>query len=91
MIATIPGTLNADGSLELDEKPNLPPGKVIVTVAPVATPQAPGGLAAVIDEIRGDQAKRNFHGRGADEIEAVRREGEAEYETRLQSPGSGSN
>ena len=31
----IQGTLQADGTLVLDEKPNLPPGRVKVTVQPV--------------------------------------------------------
>src|SRR5262245_60826239 len=30
----IPGTLHADGTLVLDRKPNLPPGRVKVTVEP---------------------------------------------------------
>ena len=35
----VEGTLKADGTLELDEKPNLPPGRVSVTVVP--QPQNP--------------------------------------------------
>lgn len=32
----IEGTLQADGTLVLDKKPNLPPGRVCVTVQPLA-------------------------------------------------------
>ena len=43
------------------------------------------GLADVIDEIRRRQHARAFQGRSAEEIEAVRQEGEAEYEQRMQA------
>lgn len=35
----VQGTLNADGTIQLDEKPNLPPGRVQVVVQ--ALPQLP--------------------------------------------------
>lgn len=36
LVDCIEGTLQADGTLVLDKKPNLPPGRVCVTVQPLA-------------------------------------------------------
>lgn len=53
-------------------------------IAKQQTPQAkPGGMAQLIDEIHRRQDARAYRGRSAEEIEAVRREGEAEYEQRM--------
>jgi hypothetical protein len=82
----IEGTLNPDGTLDLDEKPNLSPGRVKVilqSVPPNLPPER--GLADVIDEIRTSQQIRGYQGRSAQEIEATRREGEDEYEQRMQA------
>jgi hypothetical protein len=81
----IGGTLNPDGTLLLDQKPSLSPGRVIVTLhqPQVGTP-AMRGLADVIDEIRQNQHARGFQGRSEEEIEAGLREGEDEYEKRMQ-------
>jgi hypothetical protein len=82
----IHGTLKPDGTLELDQKPTLPPGQVMVTVQALTPAMvAPRGLATVIDEIRQGQQARGFVGRSAPEIEAGRLEGEAEYEQRMQT------
>ena len=86
MAVIIQGTLQQDGSLKLDQTPNLPPGPVVVTVQPAPTSATTkGGLADVIDEIRKGQQARGYQGRSAEEIEAVRQEGEAEYEKRTQT------
>ena len=60
----IEGTLKADGTLELDQKPSLSPGRVTVTLQP-AQAKTPGqrGLADLIDEIRKGQQARGFQGR----------------------------
>jgi hypothetical protein len=83
---TVEGTLKPDGTLELDEKPSLPPGRVTVIVqqAP-ARPRRQRTLADVIDEIQRDQQARGYHGRSAEEIEAGLREGEEEYERKMQA------
>jgi hypothetical protein len=82
----IAGTLKADGTLELDMKPSLPPGRVKVTVQLTQTGAASKrGLADVIDEIRQGQQARGFQGRSVQEIEAGLREGEDEYEQRMQA------
>ena len=81
----IEGTLKPDGTLELDEKPSLSPGRVTVILQPVQA-KAPGqrGLADVIDEIRKGQQARGFQGRSAKEIEEGLRESEDDYEKRMQ-------
>ena|SRR5438552_2570580 len=86
---TIEGTLRPDGTLELDQKPSLSPGRVVVTLQP-AQPGSPlgRGLADVIDQIHRDRQARGFPGRSAEEIEAGLREGEDEYERRMQALGS---
>lgn len=87
----IEGTLNPDGTLQLDQKPNLCPGrvKIILQPAQAGTAQAgtaqQRGLAEVIDEIRQSQQARGFLGRTGEEIDAGRREGEAEYEGSMQA------
>jgi hypothetical protein len=80
----IEGTLHPDGTLELDQKPNLSPGRVRVIVQP-ALDDTPGqrGLAEVIDDVHQNQRARGFQGRSVQEIEAGRREGEEEYEHRM--------
>jgi len=84
MAVIVQGTLKPDGTLDLNQKPNLPPGQVVVTVQPLTpTLAAKPGLADVIDEIHRDQQARGFQGRSAQEIEATRQEGEAEYEQRM--------
>jgi hypothetical protein len=81
----IEGTLKPDGTLELDEKPSLGPGRVKVALQP-AQAGAPGpGLAEVLDEIHRGQHARGFQGRSPDEIETGLREGEDDYEAKAQS------
>jgi hypothetical protein len=83
---TVEGTLKPDGTLELDQKPNLAPGRVTVILQPAPSGTAPQrGLADVIDEIRQGQQARGFQGRSVQEIEAGLREGEDEYEQRVQA------
>jgi hypothetical protein len=68
----IEGTLKLDGTLELDQKPRLAPGRVKVILQPAAAGTPPQrGLAGVIDEIRQRQHARGFEGRSAEEIEAA--------------------
>lgn len=80
------GTLNPDGTLALERTPNLPPGPVVVTIE-TASPGTPKqhGLAEIIEEIRQDRQARGCRGRSPQEIEAVRQEGEAEYEQRMRA------
>ena len=86
--SVVEGTLKPDGTLELDEKPNLSPGRVQVIVKPlVSSPAKRRGLVDVIDEIRRDQLARGYQGRTAEEMaadEAERRAEEDDYDRRMQ-------
>jgi len=65
------GALTPDGELVLDEKPNLPPGRVQVVVRLAEERRAPAGsLFAVLERIWADQAARGFHGTSCEEIMA---------------------
>jgi hypothetical protein len=82
------GTLKADGTLELDERPTLAPGRVRVAIVP-ARPPAAGQprrtILDVLDGIRAAQAARGYHGRSIEEMEAdeaERRAEDEEYEER---------
>ena len=82
----VEGTLKPDGTLELDQKPSLSPGRVKVILQPAQAGTPPKrGLTGIIDEIRRSQQARGFQGRSAQEIEAGLREGEDEYEQRMQA------
>jgi hypothetical protein len=82
----VEGTLKPDGTLELDQKPSLAPGRVTVILQSAQASTTPRrGLADVIDEIRQGQQARGFQARSAQEIEAGLREGEDEYEQRVQA------
>ena len=84
----IEGTLKPDGTLELDEKPNLSPGRVQVIVQPLSKP-APTkrGLVEVMDEIRDNQQARGYQGRTVEAMQAeekVRQEEDVEYDQRCE-------
>ena len=76
--AVIEGTLKPDGTLELDQKPNLSPGRVQVIVQPLLR-SAPTkrGLVEVMDDIRASQRARGYQGRT---LEAMQAEGNARQE-----------
>lgn len=83
-LVIVPATLKPDGTLELAQKPNLPPGPVTVTLQPAPTGGTPQPeLADVIDAIRQSQQARGYQGRSVQVIDAQRREGEDEYEHRM--------
>ncbi len=57
--AVVQATLKPDGTLELDQKPNLPPGRVQVIVQPLPPAStARRGLVDAMDEIRCSQRAR---------------------------------
>ncbi|MGO9468820.1 MAG: hypothetical protein ACLQVF_32230 [Isosphaeraceae bacterium] len=86
--AVIAGTLNADGTLELDEKPNPSPGRVLVVVQSMPRPAATKrGLVEVMDEIRASQRARGYQGRTLGEMQAeeqARQEEDEEYDRRCE-------
>ena len=79
----IDGTLKADGTLELDQRPTLAPGRVKIALQPAQAGTARRSLAGVIDDIHHSQQARGFVGRTADEIDAGLREGEDAYEQKV--------
>jgi hypothetical protein len=79
--------LKPDGTLELDEKPSLAPGRVRVTLVNISagSPKT-HGLADTIDEIRRSQQARGYTGRTPEEMaeaDALHQADEDEYEQRM--------
>jgi hypothetical protein len=70
----IEGTLKPDGTLELDEKPSLPPGRVQVIVQ--SLPELPEGdpFWDMMKSIWAEQKARGHVPRSVEEVEAERRE-----------------
>jgi hypothetical protein len=67
----IQGTLREDGTLLLDQKPNLPPGRVRVMVQPANAVEAVANDAVtVLDQIHAAQALRGHVPRSVEEIDA---------------------
>jgi hypothetical protein len=84
--SVVEGTLKSDGTLELDERPNLSPGRVQVTVQPLPNPaSAKRGLVEVMDDIRASQRARGYQARTLETALAEdkdRQEEDAEYDRR---------
>jgi hypothetical protein len=64
------GWISQDGSLALDEKLNLPPGPVEVTVQPVAARPPRRDTFEVLQEIWAERAALGLKRRSAEEIDA---------------------
>jgi hypothetical protein len=84
----VDGTLKPDGTLELDQKPGLSPGRVQVTVKPLpSTSITRPGLAEVILQIQQEQQARGFAGLSAQNLAAeqrARQEADDDYDQRWQ-------
>jgi hypothetical protein len=65
----IQGTLQADGTLVLDEKPNLPPGRVRITVQ-LLTDLTQTPIWQVLETIWAEQRARGHVSRSKEEIDA---------------------
>jgi hypothetical protein len=78
----IRGTVLADGSLQLTDKVNLPPGPVEVVVRRAGTRQKGEGIVEVLARIRADQQARGHVPRSAEEVEASLRELRDEWDER---------
>jgi hypothetical protein len=83
----IGGLLKEDGTLELDAKPALPPGRMHVTLQPVAAESGEQrrGWWEVLQQIHRDQQARGYRGRTEEELkadEAAQRAEDEEYEER---------
>ena len=67
--AVVQGTLKPDGTLELDEKPNLPPGRVRVSLDMEAIP-AREDTWTVLERIWAERKARGMKSRTREEIDA---------------------
>jgi hypothetical protein len=68
-VVEIQGTLQSDGTLILDQKPGLPPGRVRVTVEPLADlTQTP--VWQVLEQIWAEQRASGHVSRSKEEIDA---------------------
>jgi hypothetical protein len=81
----VQGTLKTDGTLELDEKPNLPPGRVCVTVASMASPVYPERFWTMMEQIWSDLGRRGHVPRSVQEIEAERQAFREEWDQRQEA------
>src|SRR5664280_519751 len=76
------GQIRPDGTLQIGEKVDLPPGPVSVTVQTVASGQRKGTLQ-VLEEIWAERATLGMVGRSKEEIDAEIDAMRGEDETRL--------
>jgi hypothetical protein len=72
MHVIVQGTLKPDGTLELEQKPKLPPGRVRVTVETVTEPTRPDRFWAMMEQIWADLKASGHVPRSVQEIEAER-------------------
>jgi hypothetical protein len=79
----VQGTVNADGTLELAEKLNVPAGRVQVVIQPLPDPSS-GSLFQTLEAIWAGQKARGFVPRTVEEVEAERRAFRGEMEEELQ-------
>jgi hypothetical protein len=71
MTAVIQGTLRPDGTLELDEKPNLPPGRVTVVLQPAPEPTQPAeGWWPYLQRVRAEREAAGYHFMNETEMQA---------------------
>ncbi|HWG47694.1 MAG TPA: hypothetical protein VN688_33325 [Gemmataceae bacterium] len=68
-VVELQGTLQADGTLVLDEKPNLPPGRVRVSVQPVLD-YTQTDIWQFFERLREEQRARGHIPRSKEEIDA---------------------
>jgi len=65
----VEGALTEDGQLLLDEKPDLPAGRVKVVVQPLdRTVPSEGGLLQAVRELQAAQEARGYKGRPVEEL-----------------------
>lgn len=85
----IEGTLKPDGTLELDEKPKLPPGRVKVVLRQETEPKPAQPLGddffQMMEEIWAGQKARGHVPRTEQEVEAERREMRAGWAKRQEA------
>jgi hypothetical protein len=66
----IGGTLRPDGTLQLDDRPPIVPGRVRVTIEGVGPAEPQADALAVFEEIIAEQDQSSDHRRSAAELDA---------------------
>ncbi len=69
----VEATINPDGSLELDDKLNLPPGRVQLIVQPLPEVPKDDPFRQKMERIWADRKAAELTARSAEEVEAQRR------------------
>jgi hypothetical protein len=83
--AIVEGMLKPDGTLELDQKPNLSPGRVRVTVESVTEPARPERFWTMMEQIWKDLKASGHVPRSAEEVEAERQTFRDEWDERQEA------
>lgn len=83
----IEGTLKPDGTLELDQKPNLPPGRVTVRMQPLAVLPEGDPFFDMLKGIWTARAQAGLTPRTVEEVEAQRRQLRDDSEQELLEAG----
>jgi hypothetical protein len=83
----VDGTLKPDGSLELDSKLNLPPGRVLLIVQPLAELPKDDPFWQMMERIWADRKAAELRARGTEEVEAKRREVREDVEEDIEKAG----
>jgi hypothetical protein len=83
----VDGTLNPDGTLELDRKPNLPPGRVTVRVQPKVVLPVGDPFFDMLREIWAARERAGLTPRTVEEVESQRRQLRDESEQEVLESG----
>jgi hypothetical protein len=79
----VQGTVKPDGTLELDERVNLAPGRVQVTMVPVPELPKDDPFWQRMEAIWADQKRRGHVARSVQEVEAERQAVREEWDQRI--------
>jgi hypothetical protein len=83
----IDGTLKTDGTLELDSKLNLPPGRVTLIVQPLPDLPKDDPFWQMMTTIWADRKAAGLTARSTEEVESQRRELREEVEEDIEKAG----
>jgi hypothetical protein len=84
--SVVRGHLKSDGTLELEQQPDLAPGPVQVTLqALTAAPHSARRLTDVLDEIHAAQRASGFQARSREAIDAEIQQMRAEWDDRREA------
>ena len=79
------GTLGPDGTLVLDQKPNLPSGRVRGIVETLAEPVRPARFWAMMEQMWAEAKARGSVPRSVEEVEAERQAFREEWDERQEA------